>query len=83
MALSYKARKRWSIVVLLVGLPLYVVVAITLVGLMGRQHILIELPVYILLGVAWVFPLKAIFKGVGAEDPDNPVRYDDDHLKKW
>ena len=27
MALSYKARRRWSLVILLIGLPLYVVVA--------------------------------------------------------
>jgi len=33
MALSYKARRRWALVILLIGLPLYVVVAVNLVGL--------------------------------------------------
>ena len=33
MALSYKARRRWALVILLVGLPIYVVAAVTLVGL--------------------------------------------------
>ncbi len=36
MALSYKARRRWALVILLVGLPLYVVVAVTLVGWLER-----------------------------------------------
>lgn len=75
MALSYKARKRWSLVVLLVALPAYIVVAISLVGLMDRPPILLELAVYIGLGIVWVLPLKALFKGVGQPDPDAP---DDD-----
>ena len=33
MALSYKARRRWALVILLVGMPLYVIVAVNLVGL--------------------------------------------------
>jgi predicted membrane channel-forming protein YqfA (hemolysin III family) len=75
MALSYKARKRWSLVVLLVALPAYIVVAISLVGLMDRPPILLELAVYVGLGIVWVLPLKALFKGVGQPDPDAP---DDD-----
>jgi len=83
MALSVKARKRWSIVVLLVALPLYIMVAVSVVALFDRPPILLELAIYIGLGVLWVFPLKALFRGVDAGDPENPVRYDDDHLKKW
>jgi len=70
MALSYKARRRWSLVVLLVGLPLYIVVAVTLVGLFERPHILVEVAIYVGLGVIWAFPFKAIFRGVGKDDPD-------------
>ncbi|GAA6174818.1 DUF2842 domain-containing protein [Sulfitobacter pacificus] len=70
MALSYKARRRWSLVILLVAMPLYVVVAVNIVALFERPSILIELLVYVGLGVAWVLPLKSIFKGVGQADPE-------------
>ncbi|MFS4438731.1 DUF2842 domain-containing protein [Paracoccaceae bacterium GXU_MW_L88] len=69
MALSYKARRRWSLVVLLVGLPLYIVLAVTLVGLLPRPSILLELLIYVALGMLWAFPLKFVFKGVGKADP--------------
>lgn len=72
MALSYKTRKRLSLLIILVGLPLYIVVAIKVISLFDRPSILVELGVYIALGFLWVFPLKPIFKGVGAPDPDAP-----------
>ncbi len=31
MALSYKSRRRWSLFILVIGLPLYVVIAVNLV----------------------------------------------------
>ncbi|MHC0053239.1 DUF2842 domain-containing protein [Actibacterium sp. D379-3] len=70
MALSYKARRRWSLVVLLIGLPLYVVVAVTLVNLLERPHFLLELAVYVGLGIAWIVPFRFVFRGVGQADPD-------------
>lgn len=70
MALSYKARKRWSIVILLVALPIYVVVAVNVVEMFERPSILVELLIYVALGVLWAFPLKSIFKGIGQADPD-------------
>ena len=70
MALSYKARRRWSLVILLVGLPLYIVAAVTVVGWLDRPSILVELLVYIVLGVLWALPFKFVFKGVGKEDPN-------------
>jgi branched-subunit amino acid transport protein len=70
MALSYKARRRWALVILLVGLPLYIIVALQLVSLLERPSFLIELLIYVGLGVIWAIPLKAIFKGVGQADPD-------------
>jgi len=39
-------------------------------SLFGRPPFIIELLIYICLGVVWAFPLKFIFKGVGQEDPD-------------
>jgi len=70
MALSYKARKRWSLLLLLVGLPLYIVVAVSLVGLLPRPSFVLELVIYVGLGILWALPLKALFKGIGQADPD-------------
>lgn len=70
MTLSYKARKRWSLVILVIGLPVYLVVAVTVVGLFERPPIWLELGIYLGLGVAWALPFKAVFKGVGKADPD-------------
>ena len=70
MALSHKARKRWSLVILLIGLPAYIVVAVTVVNLFERPPILVELGIYVALGVVWAFPLKAVFKGVGRAGPE-------------
>ena len=71
MALSYKARKRWSLVVLLIGLPAYIVVAVNLVNLIDRPSIWVEFLVYVVLGFIWIVPLKRIFLGVGQPDPED------------
>ena len=78
MALSYKARKRLSFLILLVGMPLYVVVVISVVGLMDRTNIPIwaEFAMYAVLGVIWVLPFKAIFRGTSKPDPDAPPEDD-------
>ncbi|MGB0609273.1 MAG: DUF2842 domain-containing protein [Paracoccaceae bacterium] len=70
MALSYKARRRWSLVILLIGLPLYVVVAVGVIGLFNRPPIWLELLIYVSLGVLWALPFKFIFRGIGQADPD-------------
>ncbi|MEJ6478667.1 MAG: putative membrane channel-forming protein YqfA (hemolysin III family) [Paracoccaceae bacterium] len=75
MALTYKARKRWSLVILIIGLPLYIAMAVTVMTLLypdptARAPIWVELGIYIGLGVLWAFPLKFIFKGIGQNDPD-------------
>ncbi|CUH67738.1 hypothetical protein TG4357_03180 [Thalassovita gelatinovora] len=72
MALSYKARRRWSLVILLIGLPAYIVVAVSVVNMIDRPPIWLELLIYIGLGIVWVLPFKAVFKGVGQADPDAP-----------
>ncbi|WP_136635057.1 DUF2842 domain-containing protein [Pseudooceanicola onchidii] len=72
MALSYKARRRWSLIILVIGLPLYIIIAVNVVALFDRPSILVELLIYTLLGVAWAIPLRAVFKGVGKADPDAP-----------
>ncbi len=76
MALSYKARKRWSLVILLVGLPLYIMAAVTVVSLIERPKIWIELLVYVGLGFLWIMPFKFVFRGIGQADPDAPQNGD-------
>ena len=67
--MDLKARKRWSLVVLLIGLPIYIVVAVTLMNWLdarfGRLPILAEFAVYVGLGVLWAFPFRRIFRGIG------------------
>ena len=65
-----KARRRWSLVILLIGLPIYVVATITIVNWLDRPPFIVELLVYVVLGVLWALPFKAVFKGVGKADPD-------------
>ncbi|ABF64700.1 hypothetical protein TM1040_1968 [Ruegeria sp. TM1040] len=68
--LSYRARRIWALVILLVGMPLYIVLAVTILNLLDRPPIWLELLVYVGLGVAWVLPFKFVFKGVGQKDPN-------------
>ena len=70
MALSYKARRRWSLVVLLIGLPLYIAAALFVVSLFDRPPIWLEFLVYVFLGFLWILPLKKVFLGVGKPEPD-------------
>jgi len=70
MALSYKARKRWSLVILLIGMPAYVVACVTVMNWLDRPPFWMELVVYLVLGILWVLPFKFVFKGIGQEDPD-------------
>lgn len=70
MALSYKARKRWALIILLIGLPAYVVVAVNLVDLINRPSVLVELGIYVALGIVWALPFRFIFRGIGQPDPE-------------
>ncbi|CAM3380302.1 DUF2842 domain-containing protein [Paracoccus nototheniae] len=67
--MELKTRKRLSILILLVGMPLYVVVSVSLMnwldGRFGRQPIWVELLIYVGLGVLWALPFKRVFLGVG------------------
>lgn len=78
MALSYKARKRLSLLILLVGMPAYVVFAVTVMNALPRLPLWAEVPVYILLGFGWILPFKAVFSGIGQADPDQPAPPADD-----
>ena len=69
MALSHRARKRLAILLLVVWLPLYVVAALWLVSLFDRPHMLVELGVYVGLGLVWALPFKPVFRGIGRAGP--------------
>ena len=71
MSISYKNRRRLSLLLLLVGLPMYIILAVNLVAMFERPSILVELLIYIGLGIIWAFPFKVIFKGIGQADPDH------------
>jgi hypothetical protein len=72
MALSYKTRRRLSLLILVIGLPLYIVVAVNLVDLIDRPSVLVELAIYLGLGFVWMMPLRSVFRGIGQPDPDQP-----------
>ena len=70
MTIGYKNRRRISLILLLVGLPIYIIFAVNLVALFERPSILVELFIYLGLGIIWACPFKFIFKGIGQADPD-------------
>ncbi len=67
-----KTRKRLSLLILLLGLPAYIMAAVTLTNWMdarwGRQPILIELMVYVGLGIIWILPFRRVFTGIGRDE---------------
>jgi hypothetical protein len=69
--LSHRTRRKLAILILVVGLPVYIIVAVNVVELFDRPGILVELLIYVVLGIVWALPLKAIFSGVGRADPDD------------
>ncbi|MDC1445264.1 DUF2842 domain-containing protein [Amylibacter sp.] len=76
MGLSYKARRRWSLIILLVGLPVYIMVCVILTNLLPRPNIILEFIIYVVLGIIWIFPFKKIFLGVGQTDPNETTKDD-------
>ena len=67
--MTYRARKRLALLTLIVGLPLYLALALWLVSLFERPPMLVELLIYVGLGIVWALPLKRVFLGVGKPDP--------------
>lgn len=70
MKLSYKARRRLSLVLLLVWLPLFVVAAVTIMNWLDRPPLWLEVLIYAGLGVIWALPFRFVFRGIGKPDPD-------------
>ena len=70
MNINYKNRRRISLILLLVGLPVYVILAINILASFERPSILLEVLIYLSLGIVWALPFKFIFKGIGQADPE-------------
>jgi hypothetical protein len=68
--MTYRTRKRLALLFLVLGFPLYIALALWVVSLFERPPLLVELAVYVTLGVVWAFPLKRLFRGLGKPDPD-------------
>jgi hypothetical protein len=69
---SYKTRKRLALLILLVGLPLYVVAVVTILNWAGRTWgrlpLWAEVPVYAVLAFGWALPFRSVFRGIGQAD---------------
>lgn len=70
MNINYKNRRRISLILLLVGLPVYVILAVNILAFFERPSILLEVLIYLSLGIVWALPFKFIFKGIGQADPE-------------
>lgn len=68
MKLTWKTRRRLSIFLLCIGLPVYIIIAVTLVGYLDRPPILLEFAIYASAGILWAWPFKSLFKGIGTAD---------------
>ncbi len=76
MALSWRARRRLSLVLLALWLPLYIAAALWATSLFERPSFFVEIAVYAGLGLAWALPFRAVFRGVGRAPPEGDSRRD-------
>lgn len=74
MAMTWRTRRRLAALILTVGLPAWIVAAVSLTGWIdaryGRLPMLAELAVYLALGFLWALPFRFVFRGIGKADPD-------------
>lgn len=67
--MDLKTRKRLSILILLLGLPGYIIIAWMILGWIsdtyGRPSWWVELLVVVGLGIVWILPFRNIFRGIG------------------
>ena len=70
--MDLKTRKRLSLLILLLGLPGYIVIAWMLMAWIddtwGRLPIWAELLVILALGIVWILPFKRVFSGTGKDE---------------
>ena len=63
--MSYKLKRRLSLFILIVGLPVYVILIVNLISSFDRPNFLVELLIYLFSGIVWALPLRSVFRGVG------------------
>ena len=68
--MSYKLKRRLSLLVLVVGLPVYIILIVNLIASFDRPNFIVEIFIYLLSGIVWAFPLKSVFRGVGQAEED-------------
>ncbi len=68
--MSYKLKRRLSLLILVFGLPVYIILIVNLISSFDRPNFVVELLIYLLSGVVWAFPLKSVFRGVGQAEED-------------
>ena len=68
--MSYKLKRRLSLFILVVGLPVYIILMVNLISSFNRPNFIVELLIYLLSGIVWAFPLKSVFRGVGQAEED-------------
>jgi hypothetical protein len=68
--MTYRTRRALSALVLVVGLPAYIVVAVWAVDQFERPPLALELLIYVALGILWALPFRSLFRGIGKPDPD-------------
>ena len=68
--MSYKLKRRLSLLILVVGLPVYIILIVNLISSFDRPNFVVELLIYLLSGVVWAFPLKSVFRGVGQAEEE-------------
>ena len=68
--MSYKLKRRLSLLILVVGLPVYIILIVNLIASFDRPNFIVELFIYLLSGLVWAFPLKSVFRGVGQAEED-------------
>lgn len=74
MKLTWRRRRQLVLLFLVIGLPIYIILASALATLLPRPNILLELAIYIGLGVLWAFPMKPLFKGISQPEPEEERR---------
>jgi hypothetical protein len=77
MSLGWRSRRRLALLVLLLGLPAYIVLAVTVVGWFDRPSVAVEFGLYVILGILWALPFRAVFRGIGRDAPGNEQPPDD------
>ena len=68
--MSYKLKRRLSLLILVVGLPVYIILIVNLISSFNRPNFIVELLIYLLSGIIWALPLKSVFRGVGQAEED-------------